>query len=98
MTGLLSLDPEAFMYIVSVNELPAGLACPHSRWTSGALVVAAWLIAIYFHLAPVGPCEGTVRDVVMATGARHVSGLARTYVPAHTRERIGAQNPASPNT
>jgi len=74
---LLPMSPGAFMMIVGVIEIVAGiLVLRYTHW--GAYVVAAWLLAIAIVLLAGGHYDIAVRDVVMAIGA---FCLAKLYEP-----------------
>lgn len=69
-------DPQAFMYIVGVIEIVAGIGVL-TKWTRVfAYVVAAWLVGIGFTLVTKGAYDVAVRDVVMAIGALALAQLS----------------------
>ena len=69
VTNIIPMSPNAFMSIVGVIEIVAGiivLAMPRI----GSLIVALWLVAIAINLLLTGQYfDIAVRDAVMATGA-----------------------------
>lgn len=83
--GLLPMSPAAFMGVVGVIEIAAGLLVM-SRWTKiGAWVVSAWLVAIAVNLILGGYYDIAVRDLVMAIGAWSYGHLAE---PADSPSRV----------
>lgn len=69
VTNIIPMSPNAFMSIVGVIEIVAGiivLAIPRI----GSLIVGLWLVAIVINLLLTGHYfDIAVRDAVMATGA-----------------------------
>src|SRR5688572_12753012 len=54
-SGLLPMSPQAFMYLVGIIEIVAGLAVLVTPWTKQfAYVVAAWLTCIAINLVAGG--------------------------------------------
>jgi uncharacterized membrane protein YphA (DoxX/SURF4 family) len=84
----------AFMHVVGVVEVVAGLLVL-SKWTRlGAYVVTAWVVGIALNLLTSGHYfDVAVRDLVMASGAFTLAKLeeARSKSP----ERQAAAAPAS---
>jgi uncharacterized membrane protein YphA (DoxX/SURF4 family) len=88
--GLLPMSPQAFMYLVGVIEIAAGLAVLLSPWTKqAAYVVAAWLTCIAINLIAARYFDIAVRDLVMAVGAVTLARLtAVVEVPSVARGRL----------
>ena len=75
VADVLPFSPAVFMGVVGVIEIAAGLIVL-SKWTRlGALVVAAWLVAISLNLVLAGYYDIAVRDLAMAAGAWSLSRL-----------------------
>jgi hypothetical protein len=69
VTDVIPLSPGAFMGIVGVIEIIAGIIV-FARPKLGSIIVAFWLIAIAINLLLTGQYfDVAVRDVVMAIGA-----------------------------
>lgn len=69
VAGLLPFSAEAFMHIVGVIEITAGILVL-TKPRLGALVVSAWLLSIAFDLLLTGQYfDVAVRDIVMSIGA-----------------------------
>lgn len=82
LLDLLPVDPMAFMWLVGLIEIAAGVAVL-TRWPrEAAYVVALWLLLIAVNLVVAGQFDVAVRDVVMAIGA---VALARLSPPAGGR-------------
>ena len=76
MAGMLPFDVGIFMMIVGVIEIVAGVLVL-TKPKIGALVVAAWLVAIALVLLFSGSyLDVAVRDLVMAIGAYSLSKLS----------------------
>ncbi|WP_373048845.1 DoxX family membrane protein [Vulgatibacter sp.] len=88
---LLPFSPQAFMYLVGVIEIAAGILVL-VRPRIGAFVVSAWLLAIAVNLVLGGFFDIAVRDVVMAIGAFALGRLAMV----HAGERAHAAAPMRP--
>lgn len=69
VSDLLPLAPSAFMQLVGVIEIIAGLAVLTRFTRLGAYVVMAWLVLIAATVAAAGFLDIAVRDLVMAVGA-----------------------------
>ena len=69
-TRVVPLSPVAFMHVVGIVEICAGLLVL-SRWTKiGAYVVMAWLICISINLVSMGMFfDLAIRDIEIALGA-----------------------------
>lgn len=83
---LIHLSAPAFMHLVGVVEIVAGLIVL-SRWTKiGAYIVMLWLLAIAVNLLTTGMFyDLAVRDVELAVGAfvlTQLSAAREEYVPA----------------
>ena len=69
VTDIIPLSPGAFMGIVGVIEIIAGILV-FAKPKLGSMIVALWLIAIAINLLLTGEYfDVAVRDVVMAIGA-----------------------------
>jgi hypothetical protein len=73
---LLPISTSAFMMIVGVIEVIAGLAVLTKLTRLGAYVVMAWLLLIAVTLVAAGHLDIAVRDVVMAVGAYTLGKVA----------------------
>ena len=70
------IPPQAFMLIVGVIEIVAGLAVLTLLPRLGAYVVAIWLVLIAVAVAVAGFYDIAVRDLVMALGAYTLGTVA----------------------
>ena len=90
---MLPIGPSAFMKVVGVVEIVAGLLVL-SKARLGAYVVMAWLICIAINLVSMGLFDIAVRDLGLAVGAFALARLdeARAGVPAraHVRRTVEA--------
>lgn len=68
VTDVLPLSPAAFMSIVGVIEIIAGIIV-FVKPRIGSLIVGLWLIGIAINLLIAGFFDIAVRDIVMAIGA-----------------------------
>jgi uncharacterized membrane protein YphA (DoxX/SURF4 family) len=75
-TKVVPLSPHAFMMIVGVIEIIAGLAVLTVLPRLGAYVVALWLVLIAIAVIIAGYYDIAVRDLVMALGAYTLGNLA----------------------
>ena len=67
---MIPMSPHAFMHVVGVIEIVAGLAVLLSPWArTFGYVVAAWLTCIAIDLVAAGFFDVAVRDLVMAVSA-----------------------------
>lgn len=73
---VLPMSPSAFMVVVGVIEIIAGLAVLTKFTRLGAWVVMAWLLMITVTLILGGHYDIAVRDVVMAIGAYTLAQVA----------------------
>ncbi len=77
MAGMLPLQPHAFMMVVGVIEIVAGIIVL-LKPTVGAIIVAAWLTLIALTLIFGGHYfDVAVRDLVMAIGAFTLFRISR---------------------
>ena len=72
----LPISAHAFMLIVGVIEILAGLAVLTKLTRLGAYVVMAWLVLIALNLLAAGAFDVAVRDLVMAAGAYTLGQVA----------------------
>jgi len=88
--SLIPMSPQAFMYVVGVIEIVAGLAVLFTRWTKPfAYVVAAWLTCIAINLIAGKFFDIAVRDLVMAVSALTLARLTNVVeVPSVARARF----------
>ena len=91
VAGMLPLSPQAFMYLVGVIEIAAGILTL-LKPRVGAWVVSAWLLAIALNLVIAGTLDVAVRDIVMAIGAYALAKLAQVH--AEAREAVPHTAPA----
>jgi uncharacterized membrane protein YphA (DoxX/SURF4 family) len=73
---LLPISPAAFMSLVGIIEIVAGLAVLTSLTRLGAYVVMIWLVLIAVNLILAGYFDIAVRDLVMAVGAYTLGQVA----------------------
>ncbi len=73
---MLPMSAEAFMMIVGVIEIIAGIAVLTVLPRLGAYVVAAWLVLIAIVVTTAGYYDIAVRDLVMALGAYVLGAVA----------------------
>ena len=99
VAGALPLSPQAFMYLVGIIEIAAGILTL-VKPRVGAWVVGAWLVAIALNLVILGRFDIAVRDIVMAIAAFSLGRLdaIRARVPQRATEAppLGAHAPARP--
>ena len=93
---LVPMSPHAFMRVVGIVEIAAGvLALVAPR--IGAYVVAAWLASIAVNLVTIGGfLDVAVRDVVMAISAFCLARLSEARARVRSPERRTAPTEASP--
>jgi len=89
---MLPFSPSAFMRVVGVVEIVAGLLVL-SRARLGAYIVMAWMICIAINLASMGLFDIAVRDLGLAVGAFALARLdeVRAGVPARAQVRRTAE-------
>lgn len=73
---ILPMSPEAFMMVVGVIEIAAGIIVLTKFTRLGAYIVAAWLVAIALVLVIGGYYDIAVRDLAMALGAYTLGTVA----------------------
>jgi hypothetical protein len=83
---VLPVSPAAFMMVVGLIEIAAGLTVLTKFPRLGAYVVMAWLTLIAGAVASAGFLDIAVRDLVMAVGAFTLSQLAAVYGPSWVTE------------
>src|SRR5207302_7752465 len=84
------VPPHAFMILVGVIEIVAGIGVLLSPWTKiFAVIVGVWLFGIALDLLIAGYYDIAVRDVVMG-----ISALCLARLTAPVTERAGATRPA----
>lgn len=84
----LPMSPHAFMLVVGVIEIVAGLAVLLTPWTrTFAYVVAAWLTGIAINLIAAGYFDIAVRDLVMAVTAVSFARLSAVVPQARHAHR-----------
>jgi uncharacterized membrane protein YphA (DoxX/SURF4 family) len=90
LAHLLPMSPQAFMHVVGLIEIVAGLAVLLTPWTKQfAYVVAAWLTGIALNLIAARFFDVAVRDLVMAVGAVTLARLTSVVeVPSMARARL----------
>jgi uncharacterized membrane protein YphA (DoxX/SURF4 family) len=77
IAGMLPMSPHAFMMIVGIIEIIAGIIVL-LKPAVGGLIVAAWLTLIALTLIASGKfLDVAIRDLVMAIGAFSLSRLSR---------------------
>ena len=72
----LPVSPDAFMRVVGIIEIVAGLAVLAILPRLGAYVVAIWLVLIALTVGAGGDYDIAVRDLVMALGAYTLGTVA----------------------
>lgn len=73
---LLPVSPSAFMMLVGVIEIIAGLAVLTTLTRLGAYIVMGWLACIAMTVIAAGYYDIAVRDLVMAVGAYTLGQVA----------------------
>jgi hypothetical protein len=77
VAGVLPFSTSAFMHVVGIIEIAAGIVVLSRFTTLGAYVVSAWLTLIVFSLIFSGHyLDVAVRDIVMAVGAYSLGVLS----------------------
>jgi uncharacterized membrane protein YphA (DoxX/SURF4 family) len=76
VASALPISPAAFMHLVGIIEIVAGLAVLTKLPRLGAYVVMIWLLLISVNLVMAGYFDIAVRDVVMAIGAYTLGQVA----------------------
>jgi len=91
---MIPMSPHAFMRLVGVVEIIAGLLVLSGRLTRvGAYIVMAWLICIAINLVALGMPDIAVRDLAMAVGAFALARLEEVRVGAGRRVGVRVQEP-----
>ena len=87
---LIPLSPGAFMRVVGVVEIVAGLLVLLNWTRVGAYVVMAWLICIAINLVTMRLYDVAMRDLAMAVGAFALARLeeVRAGSPARAPARL----------
>lgn len=97
--SLLPMSPHAFMMIVGVIEMIAGLAVLTVLPRLGAYVVMIWLVLIALVVAMAGYLDIAVRDLVMAVGAYTLAQVAgmrgEAWLPGGGGQRKGLGHAAT---
>jgi len=87
ISGLLPVSTAAFMHVVGVIEMVAGVVVLAGLGRLGGYIVMAWLIAIAVSLLTTGKFfDVAVRDVVMSLGAFTFAHLSQL------REEVGVRS------
>ena len=85
--NLIPMSPTAFMYLVGIIEIVAGIGVLFTPWTRlFAWIVAIWLWCIAIDLITGGFFNIAVRDIVMGISAVCLARLT-ALVPVHAAER-----------
>ncbi|MGA9522028.1 MAG: DoxX family membrane protein [Myxococcaceae bacterium] len=94
---MLPVSPEAFMGIVGVIEVIAGVIVLTKYTRIGAWVVAAWLVGIALNLLSTGQYfDIAVRDLVMSVGAVSLARLSAAREGARAPEATATSSPRIP--
>ena len=92
-TGLLPLDPSAFMHLIGIVEMAVGLVILAGYTRLGGYVAAAWLVGIALNLVATGRFfDVAVRDVAMAIAAFTLARLTEAGVGAAATEHDTRSN------
>lgn len=93
LVHVLPVSPPAFMHVVGIIEVVAGLGVLLSPWPRQfGYIVAAWLAGISLNLVMAGYFDVAVRDLVMAISAFSFARLGQ-IVPATVPERRSFRAP-----
>jgi hypothetical protein len=92
---LVPMSPHAFMRVVGLVEIAAGVLVLFAP-RIGAYVVAAWLASIAVNLTIGGFLDVAVRDVVMAISAFCLGRLSEARARVRSPERRTAPTGATP--
>lgn len=87
----------AFMHVVGIIEIVAGILVLSKLTRFGAYIVAAWLVGIALNLLTTGKFfDIAARDVVMAVGAFTLARLSelRATAPVAESRPVGSLRPA----
>ena len=90
---MLPVSPSAFMRVVGVVEILAGVLVLSKATRVGAYIVMAWMICIALNLASMGLYDIAVRDLGLAVGAFALARLdeVRAGVPVRAQVRRTAE-------
>lgn len=91
---VLPFSGTAFMYLVGIIEIAAGILVLSKLTRVGAYVVSAWLVAIVLNLLTTGHYfDVAVRDLVMSVGAFTLAKMTEVRERATRPEKpeVGAQ-------
>ena len=92
LARFLPVSPSAFMHLVGIVEIAAGIVVLSRFTTVGAYVVSAWLTLIGLSLIFSGRyLDVAVRDIVMAVGAGGLGVLSE--VLAENRSQASSYEP-----
>jgi hypothetical protein len=97
-TKVVPVTPHAFMMIVGVIEIIAGLVVLFALPRLGAYVVAIWLVGIAIAVTIAGYYDVAVRDLAMALGAytlATVAGLRGEPILPHASSTVGNLSPSN---
>jgi len=84
---MLPMSPAAFMHIVGVVEVIAGILVLSKFTRVGAYVVMAWLICIAINLVSMAMFDIAVRDLALAAGAFALGSLESALADAGVHSR-----------
>jgi len=76
LAAALPMSTHAFLHLVGVIEIAAGLIVLAGAARLGGYIVAVWLVAITVQLITAGILDVAVRDLVMAIGAYTLARVA----------------------
>jgi uncharacterized membrane protein YphA (DoxX/SURF4 family) len=94
LAGLLPMSALAFMRVVGVIEIVAGILV-FARPRLGAMIETAWLVAIALSLLASGRyLDVAVRDLMMALGAFTLATLTPVVQEATAAKRTNVRTPA----
>jgi uncharacterized membrane protein YphA (DoxX/SURF4 family) len=95
---IIPMSPQAFMHVVGVVEIVAGLIVASKLTRVGAYIVMAWLICIAINLLSMRVLDVAVRDLAMAVGAFTLARLEEARASARVPARSAATVSAVPTT
>ena len=88
---MLPMSPTAFMYVVGVIEMAAGLLVLFTSWQKVfGWVVAVWLWCIALNLVVAGFYDIAVRDIIMGISAASLARLSLA-IPVEQRSRMAVR-------
>jgi uncharacterized membrane protein len=89
VANVIPMRPSAFMHVVGIIEIVAGIGVLLTPWTRVfAWIVGLWLIGISLELVVAGYYDIAVRDIVMA-----ISAFCLARLCAVAPSRVGATDP-----